>query len=183
MRARASRWVASEVKNLANQTAKATEEIAAHIGSVQTSTKEAVTAIEAITGTIGEVDEISSTIAAAVEEQSAATQEIARNVEEASNGAGEVSRTIVGVNQAANDTGVAAHQIKDASGELSQQSERLRAEVATFLDNIPRRLEPGDPTKREAAGPVIDEPGRPFPGRSVEFFRKRIRFETFNTVV
>ena len=128
--------VASEVKNLANQTAKATEEIAAHIGSVQTSTKEAVTAIEAITGTIGEVDEISSTIAAAVEEQSAATQEIARNVEEASNGAGEVSRTIVGVNQAANDTGVAAHQIKDASGELSQQSERLRAEVATFLDNI-----------------------------------------------
>ena len=128
--------VASEVKNLANQTAKATEEIAAQIGSVQTSTSEAVAAIEAITGTISEVDEIASAIAAAVEEQAAATQEIARNVEEASNGAGEVSRTIVGVNQAANDTGVAAHQIKDASGELSEQSERLRAEVATFLDNI-----------------------------------------------
>ena len=124
--------VASEVKNLANQTAKATEEIAGQIGAVQTSTKEAVAAIEAITGTISEVDEI----AAAVEEQAAATQEIARNVEQASSGASEVSRTIAGVNQAANDTGAAAHQINGASGELSEQSERLRAEVTSFLANI-----------------------------------------------
>ena len=128
--------VASEVKNLANQTAKATEEIAAHISGVQTSTSEAVKAIEAITGTIGEVDEIASAIAAAVEQQAAATQEIARNVEQASSGASEVSRTIAGVNEAANDTGAAAHQINGASGELSEQSERLRAEVASFLANI-----------------------------------------------
>ena len=128
--------VASEVKNLANQTAKATEEIAAQIGAVQTSTKEAVAAIEAITGTISEVDEIAAAIAAAVEEQAAATQEIARNVEQASSGASEVSRTIAGVNQAANDTGAAAHQINGASGELSEQSERLRAEVTSFLANI-----------------------------------------------
>ena len=128
--------VASEVKNLANQTAKATEEIAAHISGVQTSTREAVTAIEAITKTIQEVDAISSTIASAVEEQAAATQEIARNVEQASTGTNEVSSNISGVSQAANETGAAATQIRMSSGELSKQSELLRAEVDKFLAGI-----------------------------------------------
>ena len=128
--------VASEVKNLANQTAKATEEIAAQISGVQTSTKEAVIAIEAITKTIQEVDAIASAIASAVEEQAAATQEIARNVEQASAGTNEVSSNISGVSQAANETGAAASEIRMSSGELSQQSELLRAEVDKFLAGI-----------------------------------------------
>ena len=128
--------VASEVKNLANQTAKATEEIAAQIGGVQASTEDAVTAIDAITKTIAEVDAIASTIAAAVEEQAAATQEIARNVEQASSGTQEVSMNIGGVSQAANETGGAAAQIKGAASELSEQSESLQNAVETFLSSI-----------------------------------------------
>ncbi len=128
--------VASEVKNLANQTAKATDEIGAQISGIQTSTEEAVTAIEAIGKTIGSIDEVASSIASAVEEQGAATQEIARNVEQAAAGTQEVSSNISGVNQAANDTGAAATQIRSAAGDLSQQSEVLRTDVETFLDNV-----------------------------------------------
>ena len=128
--------VASEVKNLANQTAKATEEIAAQIGNVQASTKDAVAAIEAITGTIGEVDEIASAIAAAVEEQAAATQEIARNVEQAAAGTQEVSSNIVGVNQAANDTGIAANEIMSAATTLMENSTSLTSEVEKFLATV-----------------------------------------------
>ena len=128
--------VASEVKNLANQTGKATDEIGAQIANIQTATQEAVTAIEVIGKTISEVDEISTTIASAVEEQGAATQEIARNVEQAAAGTQEVSSNIGGVNQAASDTGAAATQIQSAAGELSQQSELLRAEVDKFLVNV-----------------------------------------------
>ena len=128
--------VASEVKNLANQTAKATEEIGTQIAGIQSSTQEAVTAIETIVKTIVEINEISSAIASAVEEQSAATQEIARNVEQAATGTQEVSSNISGVNQAANDTGAAATQIQNASGDLSRQSEVLRTEVEKFLANV-----------------------------------------------
>ena len=128
--------VASEVKNLANQTAKATDEIGTQISEIQSATGEAVTAIEAIGKTIAEVDEIAAAIAAAVEEQGAATQEIARNVEQAAAGTNEVSANIGGVNAAANDTGAAATQIQAAAGELSEQSETLRAEVDKFLTNV-----------------------------------------------
>jgi len=128
--------VASEVKNLANQTARATEEIGSQIGGIQTATQEAVTAIEAITQTISQIDEVAAGIASAVEEQGAATQEIARNVEQAAAGTQEVSSNIGGVSQAANDTGAAATMIRTAADDLSQQSDMLRSEVDKFLKNI-----------------------------------------------
>ena len=87
--------VAGEVKNLANQTARATGDIASQVGEVQRATQEAVEAIRGITATIGQIDAITSSIASAVEEQGSATQEIARNVQEASSGVGEVSRNIL----------------------------------------------------------------------------------------
>jgi len=128
--------VAAEVKNLANQTAKATEEIGTQIGAIQGSTKDAVGAIQSIGKVIGEINQISSAIAAAVEEQGAATKEIARNVEQASAGTKEVSSNIAGVTQAAGETGQASTQIKDAAKELSQQSESLRTQVDKFIAQI-----------------------------------------------
>ena len=128
--------VASEVKNLANATAKATEEISTQIGDIQGATEEAVHAIGSIGSTINQMNEIASTIAAAVEEQGAATQEIARNVEQAAAGTNEVSSNITGVNQAAADTGHSAEELLSAATELSVQSETLRSEVDRFLVNI-----------------------------------------------
>ena len=128
--------VANEVKNLATQTGKATEDIARQIGEVQSATGEAVEAIKSISGVISQINEIASAIAAAVEEQQAATQEIARNVEQASQGTSEVSANIVGVNQAANETGSNASQVLSAAQELSQQSETLRSQVDHFLAQI-----------------------------------------------
>lgn len=128
--------VASEVKNLANQTAKATEEIAKQIGEVQSVTHEAATAISNIGNTITEIDQIANSIAAAVEEQTAATGEIARNVEQASQGTSEVSINIQSVEQAAGETGAAATQISNASSDLSKQGEILREEVKRFLDQV-----------------------------------------------
>lgn len=128
--------VASEVKNLANATAKATEEISSQIGGIQNATEGAVHAINSIGGIINQMNEIASTIAAAVEEQGAATQEIARNVEQAAAGTGEVSSNIAGVTQAASETGSSAAQMLSAAGELSQQSELLRGEVSKFLNTI-----------------------------------------------
>ena len=86
--------------------------------------------------TIHQVNEITTTIASAVEEQSAANQEIARNVEQASVGTGEVTSNITGVTQAAGETGQAAVQIQEAAGELSKQSTTLKVEVDKFLDEI-----------------------------------------------
>jgi len=128
--------VASEVKSLAEQTAKATDQIGAQIASIQSSSSEAVTAIRGITTTINEMSEIASAIASAVEEQGSATQEIARNVQQAALGTGEISSNVVGVQQAAGDTGAAAHQVLQASDELSRQSETMRSEVETFLTDI-----------------------------------------------
>ncbi|MDR3376715.1 MAG: cache domain-containing protein [Ancalomicrobiaceae bacterium] len=128
--------VAGEVKHLANQTAKATEEISQHIVGVQTATGEAVAAIQAITTTISEINQISAAIAAAVEEQGAATQEIARNVEQAAVGTQEVSRNIAGVTEAASETGTGASHVLDASSELSKQAETLGSEVDQFIDRI-----------------------------------------------
>ena len=128
--------VASEVKSLANQTAKATEEIAAQVAAMQGATSEAVEAIKRIGKTIGSLDEIATTIASAVEEQSAATQEIARNVHEAAQGTGQVSSNIVGVNQAAAETGTAAGQVLTSAEELGKQAETLRADVDKFLANV-----------------------------------------------
>jgi len=128
--------VASEVKSLANQTAKATEEIAGQVAAMQSATGVAVQAIQGIGGTIASINEIATTIAAAVEEQRAATEEIARNVQEASQGTGQVSSNIVGVNQAAAETGTAAGQVLTAAEALGKQAETLRADVDKFLVNI-----------------------------------------------
>jgi methyl-accepting chemotaxis protein len=128
--------VASEVKNLANQTAKATEEIGGQIGGIQSATEESVQAIQGITKTIGEIDEIASAIAAAVEEQGAATSEIARNVEQAAQGTGEVSSNIAGVTQAAAEAGSTSSQVLGAANELSEQSELLKTEVEKFMDQV-----------------------------------------------
>ncbi|WP_210031314.1 methyl-accepting chemotaxis protein [Methylobacterium sp. PvR107] len=128
--------VASEVKALAEQTAKATEEISGQIARVQDSTGQAVTAIGAITGRIQEISGVATTIAAAVEEQGAATQEIVRNVTQAAQGTGSVTSNISGVAGAAEQTGAAASQVLGAASELSRQSERLSAEVGRFLATV-----------------------------------------------
>lgn len=128
--------VAAEVKNLATQTSKATEEIGTQITSVQGATQNAVNAIASIGKTIGEIDQIATTIAAAVEEQGAATQEIARNVEEAAKGTQEVSSNIGGVTEAANSTGAVANQVLSSARMLSQQSGQMRDLVQTFLTQV-----------------------------------------------
>src|SRR5438445_3014338 len=128
--------VAAEVKSLAEQTAKATDQISTQVSSIQASSSEAVTAIKGISSTINEMSEIASAIAGAVEEQGSATQEIARNVQQAALGTGEISSNVSGVQQAAGDTGAAAHQVLQASSELSRQSETMRSHVETFLSNI-----------------------------------------------
>ena len=128
--------VAQEVKNLANQTAKATEDISAQIGSVQEETHGAVGAIEKIRGTINEISDIATTIASAVEEQNAATQEISRNVQQAAKGTDEVSSNIDGVSRAAGDTGSSSSQVLQASTDLNQQAERLRAEIERFVSEV-----------------------------------------------
>ena len=109
--------VASVVNNLANQTAKATEEIGGQIGGIQNATRDAVTAIQGIATTIGKIDEIAS------------TSEIARNVEQAATGTQEVTSNISGVNQAANDN-------LGVSGDLSKQADLLKSEVDQFLNEI-----------------------------------------------
>jgi methyl-accepting chemotaxis protein len=128
--------VASEVKSLANQTAKATEDIANQVKSIQSATADSVSAIEGITGTISRINEIATTIAAAVEEQGAATKEIARNVQQAAAGTNEVSANIAGVTQAATQTGTASTQVLGAAGDLARQGDKLRTEVDQFLSNI-----------------------------------------------
>ena len=128
--------VASEVKNLATQTARATEDISAQVAAMQSSTGNAVAAIERIDATIGRMNEISTSIAAAMEQQGAATQEIARNVQEAARGTTEVSSNITGLNQSVEETGSAAVQVLTAADELGQQAEQLRARVGTFLADI-----------------------------------------------
>jgi len=128
--------VAGEVKNLANQTARATEEIAQQIGAVQGATQQAVTAISAIVTRIGEIRDISTSIAAAVEEQSAATSEIARNIQQAAGGAQEVSGTIGEVSQAAAETGTAAGQVLSSARTLSHEADTLRGTVESFLRNV-----------------------------------------------
>ena len=128
--------VASEVKNLATQTAKATDEISGQVRSIQDATSSSVQAIDGIAQTINRVNEISTAIASAVEEQGAATQEIARNVQEASTGTAEVSSNIVGVTQASQQTSAGATQVLSAASELARNGEKLRQEVETFLATV-----------------------------------------------
>ena len=124
--------VASEVKALANQTAKATEEIGAKIAGMQQATDSTVLAIGSIRGTIQEISEIATTI----EEQGSATAEISRNVQQAAHGTQDVTNNISGVTRAAADTGAASAQVLSSASELAKQSEALRTEVDTFLANV-----------------------------------------------
>ncbi|WP_257167473.1 methyl-accepting chemotaxis protein [Bradyrhizobium sp. SRS-191] len=128
--------VATEVKALAEQTAKATGEIGQQIGSIQTATNESVDAIRAISTTIEKLSEIASTIAAAVEEQGAATQEISRNVQQAASGTQQVSTNVVQVQRGAAETGSASSQVLAAAKSLSRDSERLKVEIGRFLTTV-----------------------------------------------
>jgi methyl-accepting chemotaxis protein len=128
--------VASEVKALAEQTAKATGEIAQQITGIQAATQDSVGAIKEISGTIERLSEISSTIAAAVEEQGAATQEISRNVQQAAQGTQQVSSNITDVQRGVTETGSASSQVLAAAQSLSGDSNRLKLEVDKFLTNV-----------------------------------------------
>jgi methyl-accepting chemotaxis protein len=128
--------VASEVKNLANQTGRATEEIGAQIGQIQVATREAVTAIEGIVSVISEADGITTAIAAAVEEQGAATNEIARSVQNAALGTQRVSAGVSGVRHAATEVGGAADKVLESATTLSRSSTRLADEVREFITEM-----------------------------------------------
>ncbi|HMI13685.1 MAG TPA: methyl-accepting chemotaxis protein [Bradyrhizobium sp.] len=128
--------VASEVKALAEQTAKATGEIGQQITGIQAATQESVNAIKEISGTIEKLSEISSTIAAAMEEQGAATQEISRNVQQAAHGTQQVSANITDVQRGASETGSASSQVLSAAQSLSGDSNRLKLEVGKFLNSV-----------------------------------------------
>jgi methyl-accepting chemotaxis protein len=128
--------VASEVKALAAQTAKATSEISEQIAEIQTATSDSVTAIKEISATIQNISQITATIAAAVEEQGAATKEIARNVSQAAEGTSSVASNIVEVNRGANETGSASSQVLSSAQSLSSDSNRLKVEVDKFLATV-----------------------------------------------
>ncbi|MCK1447651.1 HAMP domain-containing protein [Bradyrhizobium sp. 48] len=128
--------VASEVKALAEQTAKATGEIGQQISSIQAATEQSVGSIREISGTIERLSEISSAVAAAVEEQGAATQDISRNVQQAAHGTQRVSINIGDVQRGASETGSASSQVLSAARSLSSDSNRLKQEVAKFLDSV-----------------------------------------------
>lgn len=128
--------VANEVKSLANQTAKATEEITNQVADMQSATGVAVDAIGRISSVIEEVRNISSSIAAAVEQQGSATREIARNVQEAAQGTHMVSDTVGEVSASAKETGRSADDVQQAAQELARQAETLRGDVSTFLTTM-----------------------------------------------
>jgi methyl-accepting chemotaxis protein len=128
--------VANEVKTLANQTSRATEEITAQIASVQERTEQAVNAIHSIAETIEKMNEISGSIAVAVEQQGAATQEISRNIQQAHSGTNEVACNIVEMRDGATQSSNAAHDVLGAAGELTRQAKALRTEVDGFLSGV-----------------------------------------------
>ena len=128
--------VASEVKSLASQTARATDEISSHISGMQSATQESVAAIKEIGGTIGQISEIASSIATAVEQQGSATQEIARSVQNVAQGTQEAAVNIMQVNRGATETGSASEDVLNSAQSLSSESKRLRAELDRFMANI-----------------------------------------------
>jgi methyl-accepting chemotaxis protein len=128
--------VAAEVKTLAEQTAKATDEISQQIADIQSATGDSVTAIKEIGMTIGRISEISSAIASAVEEQGAATQEISRNVQRAADGTSRVAADISDVQRGASEAGGASSQVLSAAQSLSKESGRLKQEVTKFMTSV-----------------------------------------------
>jgi methyl-accepting chemotaxis protein len=128
--------VAAEVKALADQTAKATNEIGQQVIDIQAATKESVGAIREISGTIEKLSEISSAIAAAVEQQGAATQEISRNVQQAAQGTHQVSSHVADVQRGAGETGHASSQVLSAAQSIASESVRLKSQVERFLSAV-----------------------------------------------
>lgn len=128
--------VASEVKSLASQTAKATDEISTQIAGMQQATQDSVTSIKEIGETIGQISRIAGTIAAAIEEQGSATQEIARNVQSVADGTHEIADSISEVNRGASETGAASGEVLNSAQTLAAESTRLRQELDRFMANI-----------------------------------------------
>ncbi|PWC91552.1 methyl-accepting chemotaxis protein [Azospirillum sp. TSO5] len=128
--------VASEVKALASQTARATEEIQSKVNEIQMATTGAKDAVAGIADIIGQMSEISSAIAAAIEEQNAATAEISSNVAQAARGSEQVSTNIIGVTQTATETGSAAGQVLSTASSLAKEADRLKTEVGTFIATV-----------------------------------------------
>lgn len=128
--------VAQEVKMLAAQTAKATGDIGEQITGMQAATQDSVIAVKGISETIGRISEIAATIAAAVEQQGAATSEIANNVQQAARGTAQVTENIASVSTAAQETGVASTQMLASADELSKRGEDLKAQVDHFLARV-----------------------------------------------
>ncbi|MGP1255181.1 MAG: methyl-accepting chemotaxis protein [Kiloniellales bacterium] len=128
--------VASEVKNLASQTAKATEQIAKDVEAIQSQTSATVSSIDVIGQRIGSISEIATAVASAVEEQAAATKEISRNVQEAAAGARDVTSNIGGVTETANGLDRSSSELADASRALTGQAEELQSFVSRFVDDV-----------------------------------------------
>jgi methyl-accepting chemotaxis protein len=128
--------VAQEVKALAAQTAKATEEIGTQIASMQAATADSVVAIKEITGTIGRISHIAAALSAAIEEQGAATREISRNVQQAAQGTSDVAANITTVGRGAGETGAASTQVLTSAQSLASESNHLKGEVEKFLDTV-----------------------------------------------
>ncbi len=128
--------VATEVKSLAEQTAKATGEIGQQIADIQSATKDSVTAIKEIGGIIARISEISATIASAVEQQGSATQEISKNVQRAAEGTSKVEASISDVQRGASEAGGASSEVLSAAKSLSGESNRLKLEVAKFMNSV-----------------------------------------------
>nr|WP_284694350.1 methyl-accepting chemotaxis protein [Rhodoplanes serenus] len=128
--------VAQEVKALAAQTGKPTDDIAAQIAEMQQATQDSVTAIKAISGTIGRIAETAAAIAGSMDEQRTATSEIAHHIRQAATGTGRVVETIAVVSRGAEDTGAASGDVQGAAGQLAADSDSLRAEVDKFLATV-----------------------------------------------
>jgi methyl-accepting chemotaxis protein len=128
--------VAAEVKELASQTAKATEEIAGQVTAIQSATGDCVIAIDGISDTIRQISGVATTIAAAVEEQDSATREIARSVQQAAAGTSEVSQNVAGASQAADKSRALADSVLVASGQLNQQTTALFESLDGFLASL-----------------------------------------------
>jgi methyl-accepting chemotaxis protein len=148
--------VAQEVKSLANQTAKATEEIAQQVAGIQTSTKSAVEAVRHVAASMSEIEKVTTAIASAVEEQGAATQEISRNATLAAQGTKLLADNISTVNGAIGETTRSAGAVLDASLSLSEEANRLTTEVQSFFTT----LQTGPMDRRETEKPDFTGPER-----------------------
>ena len=154
--------VANEVKELAKETAKATEDIGRSIESIQTDTQDAVAAIGHISTIISQINDISSTIATAVEQQSATTNEMGRNVAESAQGSGEIARNITTVAQVAQSTASGASQTQTAAAELARMAAELKQLVSKFsFENTAQRHAISRPIPV-----VVLKPGAPRPAHT-----------------